>query len=184
MPVRSSSSSIPGSTTTIAQGHIYTLDVPRVCPLSHPGSSSDGDQITIRGLAGIALAFGLAFGSDYHFGLVDTLGSWVSRSLYLIIRRNARRALRIAIAVGAGLGLLSVYSVDRVCLEPGVIQSNNSPASVRPGLFLQIHVLAGSLLPGASGDECLGSGSGSPWPPLFPHLAPRLRHGCSPSPSP
>ena len=57
---------------TISQGHIYTLEFLALAPFLVLGVPRM-KQITLRGLAGIALAFGLAFGSDYHFGVL-TLG--------------------------------------------------------------------------------------------------------------
>ena len=109
----------------ISQGHLYTLEVLAVAPfliLAVPRMN----RITIRGLAGIALAFGVAFGSDYHFGLLIA-GFLSLEMMYLVIRRHSRRAIRLAVAVGAGFGLLSVYLISYVA-NLDAIQSNNSPA--------------------------------------------------------
>jgi hypothetical protein len=109
---------------TISQGHLYTLELLAVAPLLILGVPRM-DRITNRRLAGIGLAVAIAVGSDYHFGLL-ILGFLCLEMIYLVIRRHARRSIRLAVAVGAGVGLLSVYLIAFVA-NLSAIQGNNSP---------------------------------------------------------
>jgi len=110
---------------TISQGHLYTLEMLAIAPfliLAVPRLR----EISTRAIVGIAASTAIAFGSDYHFGLLILLFLGVEM-IALVIRGRAPRAIRLALGVGAGLGLLSVYFFPYIT-SLSTIQANNSPA--------------------------------------------------------
>lgn len=109
----------------IAQGHLYTLEVLAIAPfliLAIPRLN----RITARVAIGIALAVAIAFGSDYHFGLLILL-FLAMEAISLVIRGRTSDGLRLAGGAGAGLGLLSVYLLPYIT-SLRAIEERNNPA--------------------------------------------------------
>jgi hypothetical protein len=110
---------------TVSQGHLYTLEMLAIAPflvLAVPRLR----KISTAAIVAIAIATAVAFGSDYHFGLLILLFLGVE-SVALVIRRKASRAVRLALGVAAGLGLLSVFLYPYM-MSIDTIRSANSPA--------------------------------------------------------
>lgn len=110
----------------ISQGHLYTLEVLAIAPFLILGVPRLR-EITTRAIVGIAVSIAIAFGSDYHLGLLILLFLGME-AIALVIRGRAARAIRLTLGVGVGLGLLSVYFFPYIT-SLGTIQTHNSPTS-------------------------------------------------------